>query len=164
MHWQVKLLTNVDIELVVITAPWNFMHNFTTHYLCSFAQKVTVACRTRTYIYIYIYIESSTRQNLTPKPETFSMHLYTRTPLYSSSYKICVLLFISIFKSLVLVEVWFWTLNMDDNILHVALGQNVKEYKSILLWALQNSGGKTICVIHVHQPANLIPISKLPTF
>ncbi|KAM4094713.1 hypothetical protein ACB094_06G214800 [Castanea mollissima] len=35
---------------------------------------------------------------------------------------------------------------MDDNIniLHVALGQNVKEYKSILLWALQNSGGKTI--------------------
>ena len=116
------------------------------------------------HIYIYIYIESSTRQNLTPKPETFSMHLYTRTPLYSSSYKICVLLFISIFKSLVLVEVWFWTLNMDDNILHVALGQNVKEYKSILLWALQNSGGKTICVIHVHQPANLIPISKLPTF
>ncbi|XP_030929474.1 U-box domain-containing protein 33-like isoform X2 [Quercus lobata] len=47
---------------------------------------------------------------------------------------------------------------MDDNILHVALGQNVKEYKSILLWTLQNSGGKTICVIHIHQPANMIPI------
>ncbi|KAK7824290.1 u-box domain-containing protein 33 [Quercus suber] len=47
---------------------------------------------------------------------------------------------------------------MDDNILHVALGQNVKEYKSILLWAIQNSGGKTICVIYVHQPANMIPI------
>ncbi|XP_050249613.1 U-box domain-containing protein 33-like isoform X2 [Quercus robur] len=47
---------------------------------------------------------------------------------------------------------------MDDDILHVALGQNVKEYKSILLWTLQNSRGKTICVIHIHQPANMIPI------
>ncbi|KAJ6722953.1 hypothetical protein OIU74_007518 [Salix koriyanagi] len=39
----------------------------------------------------------------------------------------------------------------------VALGKSVKECKSMLVWALQNSGGKRICIIHVHQPAELIP-------
>ena len=56
---------------------------------------------------------------------------------------------------------------MEDNIVHVALGKNLKEYKPILawaVWALKNSGGKTICVIHVHQPAKMIPMSKLSTF
>ncbi|XP_050249606.1 U-box domain-containing protein 33-like isoform X3 [Quercus robur] len=56
---------------------------------------------------------------------------------------------------------------MEDNIVHVALGKNVKEYKPILawaVWALKNSGGKTICVIHVHQPAKMIPMmgAKFP--
>ncbi|XP_012083381.1 U-box domain-containing protein 33 isoform X3 [Jatropha curcas] len=41
---------------------------------------------------------------------------------------------------------------------YVAVGKNVKEYKSLLLWALQNSGGKKICIIHVHQPAQMIPL------
>jgi hypothetical protein len=53
----------------------------------------------------------------------------------------------------------FARLQMED-ILYVAMGENVKENKSILLWALQNSGGKNICIIHVHQPAKMIPISK----
>lgn len=48
--------------------------------------------------------------------------------------------------------------------LSVALGENVKENRSILLWALQNSGGKKICIIHVHQPAQMIPFSKLPSY
>ncbi|XP_011036393.1 PREDICTED: U-box domain-containing protein 33-like isoform X1 [Populus euphratica] len=39
----------------------------------------------------------------------------------------------------------------------VSVGKSVKECKSMLLWALQNSGGKRICVIHVHQPAQMIP-------
>ncbi|KAK4578224.1 hypothetical protein RGQ29_028383 [Quercus rubra] len=56
---------------------------------------------------------------------------------------------------------------MEDNIVHVALGKNLKEYKPILawaVWALKNSGGKTICVIHVHQPAKMIPMmgAKFP--
>ncbi|XP_059456549.1 U-box domain-containing protein 33-like [Corylus avellana] len=45
---------------------------------------------------------------------------------------------------------------IDDRI-YVAVGKDVKECKSILLWALQNSGGKRICILHIHQPAQLIP-------
>ena len=42
----------------------------------------------------------------------------------------------------------------------VAVGKSVKECKTMLFWALQNSVGKRICVIHVHQPAQMIPFSK----
>lgn len=42
----------------------------------------------------------------------------------------------------------------------VAVGKNLKENKSLLIWALQNSGGRKICIIHVHQPAQMIPLSK----
>ncbi|KAF3967050.1 hypothetical protein CMV_008902 [Castanea mollissima] len=56
---------------------------------------------------------------------------------------------------------------MEDNIVHVAVGKNVKEYKPMLAWAvwtLKDSGGKSICVIHVHQPAKMIPMmgAKFP--
>lgn len=47
-----------------------------------------------------------------------------------------------------------------EDMIYVAVGKNVKESKSILLWALQNFGGKRICILHVHQPAQLIPFSK----
>ena len=47
-----------------------------------------------------------------------------------------------------------------EDIIYVALGTNVKECKSILLWAVQNSGGKNICILHVHQAPQLIPFSK----
>jgi hypothetical protein len=50
------------------------------------------------------------------------------------------------------------------DILYVALGDNVKNNKSILIWALQNSGGKKICIIHINQPATVIPLSKLATY
>lgn len=49
---------------------------------------------------------------------------------------------------------------MEEDTLYVALGENVKENRSILLWALHNSGGKKICIIHVHQRAQMIPFSK----
>ncbi|KAF3947009.1 hypothetical protein CMV_026797 [Castanea mollissima] len=44
-----------------------------------------------------------------------------------------------------------------EDIIYVALGTDVRECKSILLWAVQNSGGKKICILHVHQPPQLIP-------
>lgn len=103
----------------------------------------------------------------TKSKRPFLVHLYTScfSHLPMKSCFICVLLFIS--KAL-WEEVWVWTwTHMEDNIVHVALGKNLKEYKPILawaVWALKNSGGKTICVIHVHQPAKMIPMSKLSTF
>uniref|UniRef100_A0A7N2LDG4 RING-type E3 ubiquitin transferase n=1 Tax=Quercus lobata TaxID=97700 RepID=A0A7N2LDG4_QUELO len=49
-------------------------------------------------------------------------------------------------------EVFFF-----EDTIYVALGTDVRECKSILLWAVQNSGGKNICILHVHQPPQLIP-------
>ena len=46
-----------------------------------------------------------------------------------------------------------------EDIIYVALGTDVRECKSILLWAVQNSGGKSICILHVHQPPQWIPFS-----
>lgn len=49
--------------------------------------------------------------------------------------------------------------NVDDTIF-VAVGKNVKESKSTLMWVLRNFPGKKICVLHVHQPAQLVAFSK----
>ncbi|KAJ6390819.1 hypothetical protein OIU77_024935 [Salix suchowensis] len=46
---------------------------------------------------------------------------------------------------------------IEDKIF-VAVGKSVKEYKWMLIWALQNSGGKRICIVHVHQPSQTIPL------
>ncbi|XP_062177131.1 CDPK-related kinase 6-like [Alnus glutinosa] len=46
---------------------------------------------------------------------------------------------------------------MIEDMVYVAVGKEVKECRLILLWALQNSSGKQICILHVHQPAQLIP-------
>ncbi|XP_059667103.1 U-box domain-containing protein 32 isoform X2 [Cornus florida] len=40
----------------------------------------------------------------------------------------------------------------------VAVGKNVKESKSTLLWALQSFAGKNLCLLHVHQPAHLVSL------
>jgi len=48
---------------------------------------------------------------------------------------------------------------IEDKIF-VAVGKSVKECKLMLFWALQNSGGKRICIIHVLQPSQMIPLSK----
>ncbi|XP_062156574.1 U-box domain-containing protein 33-like isoform X1 [Alnus glutinosa] len=45
----------------------------------------------------------------------------------------------------------------SEETIYVAVGKDAKECKSILLWALENSGGKRICILHVHQPAQYIP-------
>ena len=49
---------------------------------------------------------------------------------------------------------------ITEDIIYVAVGEIVKESTSTLLWALQNSGGKRIGILHVHQPSKTIPMSK----
>jgi len=41
--------------------------------------------------------------------------------------------------------------------LYVAVDKKVSESKKNLIWSLQNSGGKGVCILHVHQPAQNIP-------
>ncbi|XP_071685748.1 U-box domain-containing protein 33-like [Rutidosis leptorrhynchoides] len=45
---------------------------------------------------------------------------------------------------------------IEDKV-YVAVGTDLKDCRSTLLWALQNSGGRQICILHVHQPAQSIP-------
>ncbi|KAL2478760.1 U-box domain-containing protein 33-like [Forsythia ovata] len=45
-----------------------------------------------------------------------------------------------------------------DNTMFVALGKDVKEGVTVLMWALYNSGGRKICILHIHQPARMIPM------
>ncbi|KAH9624417.1 hypothetical protein KSS87_003436 [Heliosperma pusillum] len=42
--------------------------------------------------------------------------------------------------------------------LFVAVGKDLRQHESLLLWAIQNCGGCLISVIHVHQPDEFIPI------
>ncbi|GAA0153592.1 hypothetical protein LIER_11793 [Lithospermum erythrorhizon] len=51
-----------------------------------------------------------------------------------------------------------------EDVMYVAVGNMVKESELTLLWALKNSGGRRLCIIHVHQPAKKIPImgTKFP--
>ncbi|KAK4483474.1 hypothetical protein RD792_010666 [Penstemon davidsonii] len=47
---------------------------------------------------------------------------------------------------------------VKEDVMFVALGKDVKESETVLNWALNNSRGKTICILHVHQPAQKIPM------
>ena len=51
-----------------------------------------------------------------------------------------------------------------EDTIFVAVGKDVKESKSALIWAIQNSGGKKICLLHVHVPAQMIPMSEFANF
>ncbi|KAL7203416.1 hypothetical protein ACSBR2_016656 [Camellia fascicularis] len=48
--------------------------------------------------------------------------------------------------------------------MYVAVGKELKENKSTVLWALHNSGGRKICILHVHEPGQWIPLmgTKFP--
>lgn len=48
---------------------------------------------------------------------------------------------------------------VKEDMMFVALGKDVKESETILMWALHNSRGMRICILHVHQPAQKIPMS-----
>ncbi|XP_050204107.1 U-box domain-containing protein 33-like isoform X2 [Mercurialis annua] len=47
--------------------------------------------------------------------------------------------------------------------IYVAVGKDFKKNKSLVIWALHNSGGKSICILHVHQPAQMIPLALMGT-
>ncbi|XP_057754675.1 U-box domain-containing protein 33 isoform X2 [Arachis stenosperma] len=51
-----------------------------------------------------------------------------------------------------------------DEPIYVAVSKEVKESKLNLIWAIQNSGGRRICILHVHVPATMIPLmgAKFP--
>lgn len=53
---------------------------------------------------------------------------------------------------------------MIEDMIYVAVAKDVKDSKSTLVWAVHNSGGKKICLAHVHQPSQKIPCSKSATF
>ncbi|XP_008232891.1 PREDICTED: U-box domain-containing protein 33 [Prunus mume] len=48
---------------------------------------------------------------------------------------------------------------MIEDMIYVAVAKDVKDSKSTLVWAVHNSGGKKICLAHVHQPSQNIPCS-----
>ncbi|KAF2315300.1 hypothetical protein GH714_038760 [Hevea brasiliensis] len=45
----------------------------------------------------------------------------------------------------------------DDDTVYVAVGKDFEENKLNLVWAIENFPGKRLCIIHVHQPAKMIP-------
>lgn len=45
-----------------------------------------------------------------------------------------------------------------EEMMYVALGKDLKESERTLMWALHNSRGMKICVLHIHQPAQKIPV------
>lgn len=48
----------------------------------------------------------------------------------------------------------------EDDTVFVALGKDVKKDEKVLTWALHYSRGRKICVLHIHQPARMIPMSQ----
>ncbi|KAF7139336.1 hypothetical protein RHSIM_Rhsim07G0014200 [Rhododendron simsii] len=48
--------------------------------------------------------------------------------------------------------------------MYIAVGKDIKESTSVLIWALSNAGGRKICILHVHEPAQRIPMmgTKFP--
>lgn len=49
---------------------------------------------------------------------------------------------------------------ISEDVICVAVGKDVKECLSVLRYALKSSGGKKICLLHIHVPAQMIPLSK----
>lgn len=53
--------------------------------------------------------------------------------------------------------------NDVNNTVFVAVGKNVKESKSLILWTMQNFPDMKICILHVKQHDQLITLCKLIT-
>ncbi|KAL2550487.1 U-box domain-containing protein 33 [Forsythia ovata] len=45
-----------------------------------------------------------------------------------------------------------------ENRVYVAVGKNVKEGKSLLSWAVKRFEGRSVCLLHVHQPTHLVSL------
>ncbi|XP_058743983.1 U-box domain-containing protein 33-like isoform X1 [Vicia villosa] len=54
--------------------------------------------------------------------------------------------------------------NGVSDTVYVAVAKDVKDSKLNVIWAIQNSGGKRICILHVHVPSPKIPMmgAKFP--
>ncbi|XP_020412535.1 U-box domain-containing protein 32 [Prunus persica] len=50
-------------------------------------------------------------------------------------------------------------LNVDETIF-VAVGKDVKQSETTLLWAVKNFAGKNICLLHVHKPSRVLSLSE----
>lgn len=48
-----------------------------------------------------------------------------------------------------------------EDVVYVAVGSDLKECKLNLVYAIKHSGGRRLCILHVHEPAKWIPICKL---
>ncbi|KAH9624418.1 hypothetical protein KSS87_003437 [Heliosperma pusillum] len=48
--------------------------------------------------------------------------------------------------------------NEFDEKVYIAVSKKLKACKSTLVWALENTGGKKLCFVHVHQPSETISI------
>ncbi|CAH1445547.1 unnamed protein product [Lactuca virosa] len=57
-----------------------------------------------------------------------------------------------------LIEETIEEFNDVENTVIVAVGRNVKESKSLILWALQCFAGMKMCLLHIHKPAPLITL------
>lgn len=59
-------------------------------------------------------------------------------------------------------EVELDQLNDDDveNTVFIAVGKNVKESKSVILWAVKSFTGMKFCLLHIHQPPQLVTLCK----
>ncbi|KAL3026705.1 hypothetical protein AAZX31_03G008200 [Glycine max] len=51
--------------------------------------------------------------------------------------------------------------SMVNETIYVAVAKDVKDSKLNLIWAIQNSGGRRICILHVHVPAPMIPLALM---
>ncbi|KAL0428860.1 UNVERIFIED_CONTAM: U-box domain-containing protein 33 [Sesamum radiatum] len=53
---------------------------------------------------------------------------------------------------------------LKEDMMFVALGKDVKESETVLAWALKYSRGMKVCLLHVHQPAQKLPMmgTKVP--
>uniref|UniRef100_M4EWQ9 RING-type E3 ubiquitin transferase n=1 Tax=Brassica campestris TaxID=3711 RepID=M4EWQ9_BRACM len=49
---------------------------------------------------------------------------------------------------------------MGDDVVHVAVKNDVKESRSTLVWALRNLGAKKVCILHVYQPKTASPAAR----
>lgn len=53
---------------------------------------------------------------------------------------------------------------MGNDVVHVAVKNDVRESRSTLLWALKNLGAKKVCILHVYQPKTASPAGNFHYF
>ncbi|KAJ4909169.1 putative U-box domain-containing protein 55 [Raphanus sativus] len=49
---------------------------------------------------------------------------------------------------------------MGNDVVHIAVKNDVKESRSTLVWALRNLGAKKVCILHVYEPKFASPTAR----